>query len=182
MNKDKNEVICIGEPIAPHEIGFNPITLQLFKNEESEWVCPTFVHIVKDAKEFVNSPITSVKKVTDLSNIKKIKSTTLTYLTFTPELILNLYKISDSDTLIKFIDDSIAENKPIDTINRVLNLWIKNEIDILKENHQILIPIYTKISKKYFNNTHISKTKINKWFKKVQVTDFIFDLLEHLVK
>ena len=108
------------------------------------------------------------------------------------DIILKIYNISSSDSLLKFLE----ENKyNIIICNRILNCWIINNIKILKKHNIILVDIYLKILENY-NDVDINKilklTSFNihkklsnfiiEWFNKnLYIDKFKIDLLNDFI-
>ena len=77
------------------------------------------------------------------------------------------------------------------TINRIINCWIINNINILKKHNKFLVQIYNKLILKYANRKILNKINhdiidldietlkfIEYWINKINVSDFKIDLLE----
>jgi hypothetical protein len=62
----------------------------------------------------------------------------------TSDILLKIYEIQSIDSLIEWIDNNL-DSEYIKTINRIINCWIVNNIEILKEHYFILENIYKKI-------------------------------------
>jgi len=110
--------------------------------------------------------------------------------------ILQIYKINSIDDLLDYIDTNVKiEN--ILTINRILNCWIYNNYNILKQYNDILEKIYKKIIYayiKYFNidieliiekkNININKEikeYIDYWINKNNIKIFSLNLLTDFI-
>jgi len=110
--------------------------------------------------------------------------------------ILQIYKINSIDDLLDYIDTNVKiEN--ILTINRILNCWIYNNYNILKQHNDILEQIYKKIIYayiKYFNidieliiekkNININKEikeYIDYWINKNNIKIFSLNLLTDFI-
>ncbi len=98
--------------------------------------------------------------------------------------MLKIYKIDSIDSMMEWLNNNM--DKPYQTVNRILMVWIRFNFEELTENNKILISIYKKIDKKYklyksddFDEEKI-QTKINNWFKNNKSDDFHLDLTEHL--
>jgi hypothetical protein len=104
-------------------------------------------------------------------------------------MILQIYDINSIDSLIHWIDINI-DMYSINTINRILNCWIINNINLLKDHNNILEDIYNKLLLKFGNKLIISKinnniidlnkeTKyfIDYWINKIN-NEFYLNLLE----
>jgi len=105
----------------------------------------------------------------------------------TPSLIINsneilkLYKVDD---ISEFINSHI-KNKSYNFLNRILNCWIRNNIDDLKKNYNILIDIYIEIINQFYKEI-ANKNKIIKylkyWLKKNNKNSFFINLGDDLIK
>jgi beta-galactosidase/beta-glucuronidase len=101
----------------------------------------------------------------------------LPYLSMNTDQILNMYKIDSIDSLINWIDYT----KDFNTINRILNVWIRKNFDELKENNKILLNIYKNIAKKYKKETNnINEENIKNWFRNNKSDQFKLDLAEYI--
>ena len=87
--------------------------------------------------------------VTDLTPIEISKFISLPYININREKILSLYKINDIHELMTWIDESIKEDSSYQTVNRIVNIWIKFNYYLLKNDNDVLIPLYEKINKHY---------------------------------
>ena len=176
--KGSRKIKCLGNSIESNEFFLHPITLELVLNKGPKKVCPTELHYV-DGKPYTAAPI-------DASNLsdRDIQSyMTVPYLNLNIEQMLSIYKIDSIDSMIKWLDNN---NKPLQTVNRILMVWIRFNFDELKNNNRILVNIYKKINNKYFNKDKTSfseediQNKINNWFKKYNSDDFHLDLTEYI--
>lgn len=178
MNKNKpRKIKCVGNSIDTNDFFLHPITLELVLNTGSKKICPTELHYVNN-KPYTLKP----------ANIEDIKLSdrdiqsymTIPYLNLNMEQMLSIYKIDSIDSMVKWLDDNI--NKPLETINRILMVWIRFNFDELKENNRILISIYKKIGKKYYNNNNEDsyQEKINNWFKNTDSNSFHLNLTEYI--
>lgn len=111
----------------------------------------------------------------------------------TSESVLDIYDISSIDILNNWINDNINKLSYF-TINRVLNCWIRNNFDILKNYNNSLEKIYSNLAntyssdkiKKKIDNGNIdinkeSKYFIDYWIGKKNSNDFAFDLLSEYI-
>jgi hypothetical protein len=107
-----------------------------------------------------------------------------------PDIILKIYEINDIDSLNDWINTNI-DMINILTINRIINCWIINNINILKKHNKFLVQIYNKLILKYANRKILNKINhdiidldietlkfIEYWINKINVSDFKIDLLE----
>jgi hypothetical protein len=106
--------------------------------------------------------------------------------------LLKLYNITSESSLIEWINN-YTETNNILTINRILNCWIINNIDILKNHNNILIDIYNNLILKYSKSDIIKLIDDNKinlqketkyfidyWINKFN-NEFYFNLLEEYI-
>jgi hypothetical protein len=70
--------------------------------------------------------------------------------------------------------------KPFNTINRIINIWIRQNYNELIDNYGILEAIYNKLAKFYFPKKKINNEDIKKWFKNNKFDNFHLDLGKHL--
>ena len=111
---------------------------------------------------------------------------TLPYLNLNLDQLLDIYKIYNIETLIKWIDNKIEEKLPLSYINRIINIWIKSNYNILIKNNNLISDIYIKINENYwkFDNKSINKSiilYIKKWFKYNEYNKFEVDLGKDLL-
>jgi len=175
-----NKIKCVGNSVDTNEVFLHPVTLELVLNKGPKKICPTELHYV-NGKAYTAKPLTPAEIVLTDRDIQNYMA--IPYLNLNMEQMLSIYKIESIDTLIKWLDNNI--DKPIQTINRVLMVWIRFNFEELKENNRVLVNIYKRISKK-INYEHINvddlENKINNWFKKNNPDSFHLNLTEYLYK
>ena len=104
--------------------------------------------------------------------------------------ILKIYNINSIDSLNDWITDNF-ETFNLFTLNRVINCWIRNNLDVLKISNNALESIYSKLIQKQFSTSYLEKLEqnnINKeikdfidyWIEKNNNIDFHFNLFEDL--
>jgi hypothetical protein len=175
-----SNIKCVGNSVDTNEVFLHPITLELVLNKSSNKICPTELHYA-DGKPYTYAPIgkTTYKKEFKDRDLQQFMS--VPYLNLSMEQMLMMYKITSIDTMMKWIDNNM--DKPLQTINRILMVWIRFNFEDLKDNNRILINIYKKLSK-HFKLKSINEddleSKINKWFKNNSVDSFHLDLTEFL--
>lgn len=102
------------------------------------------------------------------------------------ESILQLYEIETIDDLIKTVNNYIKNNKNFYTINRILNVFIKNNLDDLKKNNgiinKIIIDLFNNYYPEFKNNEKKISDYIKLWFKNQNENDFYFDLFNNIIK
>jgi hypothetical protein len=171
------KVKCVGNSVDTNEFFLHPITLELVLNKGPKKICPTELHYVNNKPYTVKPASNDDSKLSD----RDIQSyMAVPYLNLNIEQMLSIYKIESIDDMMKWIDENI-ERKPIETINRILMVWIRFNFDELKDNNKILISIYKKIGKKYYKTESDElQNKINNWFKKTNPDSFYLDLTEYI--
>jgi hypothetical protein len=94
--------------------------------------------------------------------------------------------INTIEQLIDYINNEI-DNKSFDFLNRLVNIWIRIDFDIIKKNNKILFDIYIILFNKFFPKIIIKKEyhdKINKyilnWFNNIKIDDFNLNLARDL--
>ena len=169
-----SKIKCLGNSVDNNEVYLHPITLELVLNKGPKKICPTELHYV-NGKAYTTAP-----KDVSLSDRDIQTYMSIPYLNLNMEHMLSVYKIQSIDTMMKWLDNNM--DKPLATINRVLNVWIRFNFDELVENNKILVSIYKRINKKYKLNIDEDKieNKIEKWFKNNKSNTFHLDLTEYL--
>lgn len=81
--------------------------------------------------------------------------------------LLQIYSINDIDSLNAWIETNYYTYNIL-TINRVLNCWIQNNIDIIKINNNLLYKIYFDLINKYINPNNFKKIDLDK-----EIRDYI---------
>jgi hypothetical protein len=174
-----SKIKCVGNSVDINEVFLHPITLELVLNKSSNKICPTELHY-SNGKPYTYAPISKTNnkefKDRDLQQFMSVP-----YLNLSMEQMLNIYNITSIDTMMKWIDNNM--NKPLQTINRILMVWIRFNFEELKENNRILINIYKKLSKKYKLNSikdEDLEDQIKYWFKNNISDNFHLNLTEYL--
>lgn len=185
MNRRK--IKCLGNSVDTNEWYLHPITLELVQNNKpNHKLCPSELYY-KNNKPYTYN-IISENDDSKLSDRDIQKYMAIPYLNFSKSHLLSIYKIDSIDSMMKWIDDNINNEEdttivPLETINRILMVWIRLNFDELIENNRILNSIYKKIGKKYYkkdyNNDNL-QNKINNWFKKTNPDSFHFNLTEYI--
>jgi hypothetical protein len=85
--------------------------------------------------------------------------------------ILSIYNIENYDELIIKIKELINENKSMNTVYRIVNLYTYLCYDILKKDNNTLIKILKIIFNKNINNNKINLF-ITEWFSKNNIDSF----------
>ncbi len=175
MSKDSRKIKCLGNSVDNEELYLHPITLELSKNVSSKKICPsTFYYKDGSLFTFINRDDTNL---TD----KDIQSyMALPYLNLNIENMLKIYNINDIDSFVSNINKMISMKKPFNTINRIINIWIRQNYNELIDNYGILEAIYNKLAKVYFPKKKINNEDIKKWFKNNKFDNFHLDLGKHL--
>jgi hypothetical protein len=168
--------------IEPNEIFLNPLTLKIEENQKNEPIYLTSFHFNKENK------LINYEKETPKNYIDDNKFMLTPPLLIHSNELLKIYNINDINNLIKFIDYNI-ETKLFDSLNRIINCWIRENFNELVKNNKILIPLYLKLFRK-FNSFKVDDKIINKdielfmikWFKKKNSIEFKINLGMDLIK
>jgi len=167
--------------IEPGDKNLNPLSLNIYENIYNVPVYMTSYYFDND------------KKLTNYTSEKPKEFIDMKKIMLTPPLLINhnellkIYNIYNINILIEFIDDNI-ETKLFDSLNRIINCWIRQNFNQLIKTNKILIPIYFKLFKKFYNfniddnnfNKDI-KLYLIKWFKLKKSTDFFLNLGQDLI-
>ncbi len=167
MSKGTRKIKCLGKEVKPNEWYIHPITLALGKNIKDVDICPSEIYY-ENGKTFTKT-ININKKLSD-RDVQTFMA--LPYLRLDPNQVLEIYKIKTVDDIVEFTTNSINEKKEFETINRIINIWIRENLEDLKskENYKILEKIY-KILGKHFNKQY-ELSKLSKWIDKLNYDDF----------
>jgi hypothetical protein len=176
--KSTRNIKCLGNCVKPDELYLHPITLKLYKNKsKNKLYCPSEFHYDMDGPTYASlCSKNDLIRGDENSSLDIKKFMALPYLNLSVQQMLNIYKINEIDSLISWVDKMIKEDEPYVHVNRIICIWIKFNFNDMKENNDILIPLYKKISNKYWNNIDIDKHFIKKWFKTKKYDDFSFNL------
>ena len=171
------KIKCLGNSVDTNEYYLHPITLNLGKNVAPHKICPSEIH-------YKNGQIRlTIKDTSTKLSERDIQSfMALPYLNLNIDHMLSFYNIENIDSMMKWIDNMIEENKSFQTINRILNIWIKHNFDKLIESKdkKILFTIYSKLANKYYPKIKVDEDKINKILKDKNPDDFTFNLADEL--
>lgn len=179
------KIKCIGNCVEKDNKFLHPITLQLITNKSKNNKCATKYHLDNNNK---GSFIKNCNKDDKLDNFELINYMALPYINLSIKQIINIYKVNSIDNLIEWVENNIKNNKPFEHINRILNIWMKDNYNIVKDFNDIFNDLYLKIYNNYWKKNKIKDVKnkidkfINKWLKNNKETNFSFDLGNDLKK
>jgi len=141
--------------LDPNNSILHPLSLNNVISKKYDNICLTKYNYDNINNEFtiVNND-KSYDCVYDSSNYKKYLY--IPPVGITSEVLLKIYNIESIDSLDEWINDNIDDYNII-TINRILNSWIINNINILKKHNLYLSTIYNKIIYKYNDNNILHK-------------------------
>lgn len=178
MNKEKN----IGNNIKIGESGQHPNTLGILKNNTDLYVAPSKFFFTPD-KNLSTYIYTQPKK---LSKEDEQKYMLTPAIILSSDSLLIIYDIVSSDDIQDKITELINKNESFYFINRLLNSWIKANLNDLKKNNIFLDNIYRELFDKYYPEliTKNIDKKLEefrkKWFLNIKETDFFFNFGENL--
>lgn len=177
---------CIGNSVKRNEAFLHPVYLRLELNKfKDSLVCPSLS--IKAADGIASFKKT--KKTVEFNNKELAQFMTSPYIDLNEEIILNdIYNIYDVDDLINHINKSSEKKELFHTVNRIINIWVYDNIKIINENYQILYKIYKIINKHYWTKIELSDDDFKKhtlkfiegYIKKYE--DFNFDIGKNLYK
>lgn len=137
-------------------------------------------YILNNKIKDTSKPINNVLK--SKLNIDNSKYMLTPSVILSSESILQLYKIESIDDLVLTINNFIVDNKNFNTINRILNSFIKANLNDLKKNNKIIYKIIIDLFKNYFPRFEIKNNEIKileyikKWFNEKNDNEFNFNL------
>ena len=180
MSKNNIRTIkCSGECLEEKKKSIHPLTLQvIYHNDKDKQICAT------------NNFLKNKDTLIDGCNYQKdqLDSSVLYQQMLTPNIvidnktILSIYKIDNIQDLSEWVDNNL-NNKPFSNINRILNIWIKININDLKLFNNALVIIIKKIMLNYDKNIKEKKIDnelkdyIDYWVKKIDDNLFEFNLI-----
>jgi hypothetical protein len=167
----------------PGNISINPITLEKKEINKSEYITNYFLTDTNSIETVKTSNDDNIPIYFD----KKFMLTPPVLLPISE--ILKCYDINNIDDMIAYVKNNIKLIN-YETINRVLNCWIRHNFEELKKNNEALCNIYyniynvidfeivSLISKKKFSIE--VKKFVNIWFKKNNPDSHILNLLKDI--
>lgn len=164
------------------EVFLNPLTLKIEKNDLKN---PLYLtkFFFDDNNNLINYKVENPKNQTDASKFMLTPS-----LLIQSNELIKLYGIIDITTLIEFVDNNI-DNIYFDSLNRIINCWIRDNFSQLQKTNKVLINIYIKLFIKFYNFnidnkslTKVIELFIIKWFKDKNKNNFFLNLGNDLIK
>ena len=155
--------------LKPKQEIFHPVSLHKIINTTKSDICLTKFKINDKEPNKISEFKYNYKCVYNLDNYNKYMHIPPIGISYTD--ILTLYNINDIDSLIEWMKSNDGINSY--TLKRVINCWIKNNLNLIKKHNKIL----NKINNNLFNKYELEKIDFNKfvslWLKK---NDDIFNL------
>ena len=175
-NIGTRKIKCFGNSVETNDFFLHPITLALSRNDSNKRVCPSELHY-KDGKPYYAMPSDENK----LSNMDIQRFMALPYLNLNLGQMLQIYDIMNVDDIVRWVDTMIEHNKPYSYIKRIINIWIRYNVEDLKKNNKIIYSLIKKITKHYKINLKTdAEEQINKWIQNKDLNDFDFDIFYQL--
>jgi hypothetical protein len=184
MEKRKIKIINSNIIKNNNESVLHPNILALIKNSNNN------NNIVLTKDYILNNNLKTTKLLDNKTNLnidnRKYMLTPSVILSY--ESILQLYEITSIDDLVETVNDYIKNDKNFNTVNRILNSFIKNNLDDLKKNNRIIYKIIIDLFNKYYPEFEINENNENilnflkLWFKNKNENDFYFNLFDDIKK
>lgn len=182
--------------INPNDCSIHPTTLDTKENKVEDKVIEITNYYINNGelKNWKEGKKLSDKEVKERNFDNFKEAMKISNLTFDSESLINIYleDTTSPSELDNYINTSINQVINFNTINRVINLWLWNNIKILKTHNNFLEKIYydllTKFNKELVNDNLKKNIKqyIDYWTQNKTDNDFDFnlyrDLIEHLEK
>ena len=161
---------CIGECIEPSDKTLNPITLEIFKNNKNDKICPSEPYL---------GSIKEIEEGTNCNSKNQIEFDKIQNMILSPEISFNLksflelYNITSFNAGLLWLKINI-DKKPYFNINRIVNsIWIafnnqvkKIDNDLINLYHDILKNLLDKEYYQKINNSSIKRKIIKKALKR----------------
>jgi hypothetical protein len=163
------KIKTISNPIKKGEKIINPLTLTIIPNTTENNVVLTQFFYDKNENTFKYSKLEEKKDSVHRTTSANVE---VPNLSLPLNDILNMYDIDTYDELIYVIKQLIYENKPKNTVYRLINMYTRVTFDILKKNNNTLIKIFKIIFDNYKINDEKANAFLNKWFNKNNKDDF----------
>jgi hypothetical protein len=174
----------IGNKINKGEMYLHPNTLWIYENSiiDETQLCPTKYYINNDNILDINKK----HNCKDINSYESRKFMLYPSTVIVNNNILKIYNIVSFDDLFDKVKDLIKENNTFITINRIINCWIRNNYDDLKNKNKILISIYKFIFNEFnpkfeINDSELSEL-INNWFNSHTSSNFNLNLGKEIIK
>ena len=189
-NTDNNSVEII--KINPKEGIMHPTTLDGKLNTHQDKSIAITNYYIDNNEKIRNTKeekLLSEKEIKERDYSKYKEAIKISNLTFDSESLIGIYleDTTSPSELNDYINKSIDEVINLNTINRVINLWLWNNIKILKSHNNFLETIYydliTKYNKDLINDNLKKNIKqyVDYWTEHKTENDFDFDLYNDLI-
>lgn len=157
----------------------HPLTLSLNKVTKDK-ITPTEPYYDNVKKKY---SLIVEKDNLNFSDYEIQKYMSLPFLNLNYEIILNYYGINNIDNLNNLINLKINKNHPPQNIIRIINMWIKNNLQDLKNYNEYIYFLFKKFNDNYYNLKHDKNNIIqfiDKWLKSKNINDFEFNLFNDI--
>lgn len=173
MNKfsEIRKIKILGNPINKDKSSLHPNSLILATNNNNYNIVPSQFYI--NEKHNIEM-LYEYKNQTISRDISKNMETPDLSLPLTD--ILNIYEIDTYDELLKEIKKLISNNKPEDTLFRIINIYTRIFYDNLKKNSSSLIKIFKIVFEDIKINENKTKKFLSDWFEKNNSKNFNFNI------
>jgi len=152
----------------------HPLTSTMIRNDSMNPICLTKFNLKNNKLKITN------KYKCETNNNMYKQYLYIPPISIQSKDILNMYDIDTIDSLRIYVKENI-ENGNMITIKRIINCWIKNNIEILKNYNdgleKILSYIINRYSKDENKNINI-KNFVDYWIDKNSNISFNFDIIE----
>ena len=176
-NTGTRKIKCFGNSVETNDFYLHPITLAFVRNDSNKKICPTELYY-KNGKAYYEMS-SNENKLSDM-DIQRFMA--LPYLNLNLGQMLQMYGIMNVDDIVLWIDTMLENKKPYSYIKRIINIWIRYNIDDLKMNNKIIYTLLKKITRHYkLNLKDDAEDIINKWIQNKDLNDFDFDIFYHLL-
>jgi hypothetical protein len=177
--KNTRKIKTIGNSHDKGQKFLHPLLLQVvIPNDDN--IVPTELYYSKEGepRSYIKQKNTNKYSKFDLQ-----KFMALPYINLNPSSFLTIYNIYNFDDLMDYINNNINKNIPENNITRIIEMFIKDNIDELilynKSLYRLFEPINDKFWKLKFDKENVIKF-IDKYIKKNNIDEFNYNLTKNL--
>lgn len=174
--KNLRKLKCLTECIEPDNNVVHPVTFSYSQNKEKNDICA-----VNNFGSGLIADYDFCVKSNKIPNNEANINFMIPNLNIEMNTILSIYNVSDIDSLVEYID-TYNRNTNFNSINRIVNLWIKDNLIDLKKYNKALFKIIKEVIDHHLKLPEIEVNKelekyIDYWLNKKDSNDFYFDLI-----
>jgi hypothetical protein len=177
--KSSRKIKTVGNVYEKGDKFLHPISLKIVVAKEDN-IIPSELYYDKEreARLYVKQ-----RNSKEYSKFELQKFMALPYINLNPTSFLTVYNIYNFDDLMNYVNNHINKNIPEKNITRIIEMFIKDNIDDLilynKSLYRLYEPINDKFWKLNFDKENVIKF-IDTYIKKTDINDFNYNLTNNL--